>query len=121
MFFFLKKKACFKKFLFSSNNPRLPPSASVRRMKQTFSSIGNDYTSRLSTIEELLSHKFSYRGYREHLHLITPPCIPYMGVYLTDLTFVLDGNPDRVEVRIVILLSHKSIAINIFKLYIYII
>ena len=45
----------------------------------------------------LIKQFYSYRAYREHLHTITPPCIPYMGIYLTDLTFVLDGNPDRLD------------------------
>ena len=66
--------------------------SSVRRMKQTFGALDSDYKKRLEKTEELLSHKFSYKGYRDHLHQINPPCVPYMGVYLTDLTFTMDGN-----------------------------
>lgn len=32
--------------------------------------------------------------YREALTSISGPCIPFLGVYLTDLTFIEDGNPD---------------------------
>ena len=41
-----------------------------------------------------MSHEGSYRAYREILHHCDPPTIPYLGTYLTDLTFIEDGNPD---------------------------
>lgn len=28
------------------------------------------------------------------IHNLNPPCIPFLGVYLTDLVFIQDGNPD---------------------------
>ena len=36
----------------------------------------------------------SYKEYREILHHCDPPTIPYLGTYLTDLTFIEDGNQD---------------------------
>eukprot|EP00009_Paramoeba_aestuarina_P001298 CAMPEP_0201510600 /NCGR_PEP_ID=MMETSP0161_2-20130828/3219_1 /ASSEMBLY_ACC=CAM_ASM_000251 /TAXON_ID=180227 /ORGANISM="Neoparamoeba aestuarina, Strain SoJaBio B1-5/56/2" /LENGTH=867 /DNA_ID=CAMNT_0047905791 /DNA_START=89 /DNA_END=2692 /DNA_ORIENTATION=- len=72
-------------------------SSPVRRMKKTFEGIGKSYTKRFTVIENLLAHAHSYRNYRAHLKSIIPPCIPYLGVSLTDLTFILDGNPDYVE------------------------
>lgn len=31
---------------------------------------------------------------REALHRCDPPCIPYLGIYLTDLSFIEEGTPD---------------------------
>lgn len=32
--------------------------------------------------------------YRQRLKKVVPPCVPFLGLYLTDLTFINDGNPD---------------------------
>jgi len=39
----------------------------------------------------------SFKSYRESLHEVTPPCIPYLGVHLQDLVFIEDGNPDKLH------------------------
>jgi len=31
------------------------------------------------------------------LHIVNPPCVPFLGVYLKDLTFVADGNDDFIK------------------------
>lgn len=31
---------------------------------------------------------------REALHRCDPPCIPYLGMYLTDLSFIEEGTPN---------------------------
>jgi len=41
----------------------------------------------------ILSSDGSYGKFRKTVKTINPPCIPYIGVYLTDLTFIEDGNP----------------------------
>jgi len=38
----------------------------------------------------------SYKNYRSALASVVPPCIPYIGVYLMDLTFTDEGNPDKI-------------------------
>ena len=43
----------------------------------------------------MMSHEGSYRAYREILHHCDPPTIPYLGTYLTDLTFIEDGNQNN--------------------------
>lgn len=36
----------------------------------------------------------NYAAYRETIRNMAPPCVPFVGVYLTDWTFIGDGNPD---------------------------
>lgn len=36
----------------------------------------------------------NFTEYREIIHSVNPPCIPFLGIYLQDLTFIEDGNPD---------------------------
>ncbi|KAJ1338899.1 hypothetical protein BSLG_006536 [Batrachochytrium salamandrivorans] len=43
---------------------------------------------------DLVSPKFQYANYRRALKEMQPPAIPFLGVYLTDLTFIELGNPD---------------------------
>jgi len=47
----------------------------------------------LEEMEILTNMENSYKTYRNALKTIEPPCIPYMGVYLSDLTFIDEGNP----------------------------
>ena len=45
----------------------------------------------------LMSTEGSRHNYREALRCASPPLLPYLGVYLTDLTFIEDGNKDMLD------------------------
>ena len=45
-------------------------------------------------ISDSVSAKGQYSKYRSILKAASPPIMPFLGVYLTDLTFVALGNPD---------------------------
>jgi len=45
-------------------------------------------------LQDLVSPKFQYANYRKTLKEMALPAIPFLGVYLTDLTFLDLGNPD---------------------------
>uniref|UniRef100_A0A915CN79 Ras-GEF domain-containing protein n=1 Tax=Ditylenchus dipsaci TaxID=166011 RepID=A0A915CN79_9BILA len=44
---------------------------------------------------EVMESSHSFRNYRKLLSETAPPCLPYVGLILQDLTFVHVGNPDR--------------------------
>lgn len=65
-------------------------SAPVRRLdwqKQTVEWL-KEYSS-------LIDSSSSFKCYRDALATAEPPCIPYLGLILQDMTFVHIGNPDR--------------------------
>jgi len=39
----------------------------------------------------------SFAYYREKLRSANPPCLPYLGIYQSDLTFIEEGNPDKLQ------------------------
>ncbi|XP_039430029.1 guanine nucleotide-releasing factor 2 isoform X7 [Culex pipiens pallens] len=45
----------------------------------------------------LIDSSSSFRAYRQALGETNPPCIPYIGLVLQDLTFVHIGNPDTLQ------------------------
>lgn len=42
-------------------------------------------------IQNLITPERGYINYRQHLRSACPPCIPYLGLLLTDLTFINEG------------------------------
>ncbi|XP_056629432.1 rap guanine nucleotide exchange factor 1 isoform X3 [Triplophysa dalaica] len=48
----------------------------------------------------LIDSSSSFRAYRAALADVDPPCIPYLGLILQDLTFVHLGNPDHIGGKI---------------------
>lgn len=51
----------------------------------------------LETMRRLMASTKNFGEYREALHVANPPCIPFFGVYLTDLTFIEDGIPSVIK------------------------
>ncbi|KAJ3258646.1 hypothetical protein HK103_003435 [Boothiomyces macroporosus] len=71
--------------------------ACISRLKLTAKEVNPKHTKRRAELETLMSAQSSYKNYRASIHSIAPPCIPYIGTYLTDLTYIEDGNPDLVD------------------------
>ena len=68
----------------------------LTRLKFTMKELPTRTLKRLSELEKLMSAESAYKVYRYRLHSVNPPCIPYLGVYLLDLTYMEDGNPNKI-------------------------
>lgn len=69
-------------------------SAPIRRLEWQ-----KNITEGLKEYCALIDSSSSFRAYRQALSETSPPCIPYIGLVLQDLTFVHIGNSDFLQDR----------------------
>ncbi|KAL1954902.1 hypothetical protein VTO42DRAFT_491 [Malbranchea cinnamomea] len=72
-------------------------SAPIHRLSRTWAQVNGKTMSTLEQMRRLMASTKNFGEYRETLHLANPPCIPFFGVYLTDLTFIEDGIPSLTQ------------------------
>eukprot|EP01112_Ceratiomyxa_fruticulosa_P016097 TRINITY_DN4828_c0_g4_i1.p1 TRINITY_DN4828_c0_g4~~TRINITY_DN4828_c0_g4_i1.p1 ORF type:complete len:1215 (+),score=257.42 TRINITY_DN4828_c0_g4_i1:149-3793(+) len=71
--------------------------ASVSRLKTTWEGLDDKYHKSFEELGSLMSSQSSYKLYRERLNRSPPPRLPYIGVFLSDLVFIDEGNSDYCE------------------------
>merc|ERR1712137_841158 len=62
----------------------------IDRLKFTIARISRRHRQILEDLESVVSMQGSFKNLREALASSPPPCIPFMGAYLTDLIFIAD-------------------------------
>ena len=67
--------------------------STITRMKRTWEVVSPKTRALLDTLGAIVDVSKNYTGLRQRLQSLMPPCLPFVGMYLTDLTFVDHGNP----------------------------
>ncbi|KAG2202213.1 hypothetical protein INT47_002132 [Mucor saturninus] len=71
--------------------------SAIGRLKKTWELVSSRTSQSLAHIRKLMGSNRNFTEYREMIHSVNPPCIPFLGIYLQDLTFIEDGNPDLLK------------------------
>ncbi|MCO5585033.1 hypothetical protein L7F22_038965 [Adiantum nelumboides] len=71
--------------------------ASLNRLRRTWDAVNQRHLQLFENMRGILAPTRNFTKYRETLRKLNPPCVPFLGVYLTDLTFIEDGNTDRLR------------------------
>ncbi len=71
--------------------------APVHRLRRTWDAVSQKHVLVFESLETLMSASRNWANYRETIHKLNPPCVPFLGRYLGDLTFIEDGNRDRLK------------------------
>ncbi|KAI8349456.1 ras guanine nucleotide exchange factor domain-containing protein [Choanephora cucurbitarum] len=70
---------------------------SIGRLKRTWELMSTRTMATLQNIRKLMGANRNFSEYRELIKKINPPCIPFLGIYLQDLTFIDDGNSNLLK------------------------
>ena len=71
--------------------------AAVKRLKATAALVGPRVHAALAELRDLLSPFQSFRRYRAEYAAARGPAIPFIGSFLTDLTYIEDGNKNDID------------------------
>lgn len=66
---------------------------SIKRLRITWDSVSVKRKEMLKSLQATVDINQNYKVLRAQLHDHVPPCLPFLGMFLTDLTFVDVGNP----------------------------
>ncbi|TRM64090.1 ras guanine nucleotide exchange factor domain-containing protein [Schizophyllum amplum] len=70
-------------------------SSTIARLHQTWNGLPQKNKLQLEAMRKLADHSRNYREYRARLRNTAPPAVPFLGLYLTDITFCREGNPSH--------------------------
>ncbi|EJD52446.1 ras GEF [Auricularia subglabra TFB-10046 SS5] len=69
----------------------------IRRLKRSWELVSQKQVATFDSVEKTLDSGRSFQNYKATLSKVDPPCVPFLGVYLTTLTFIQDGSPDLLK------------------------
>uniref|UniRef100_A0A8C5DV58 Ras-specific guanine nucleotide-releasing factor 1 n=1 Tax=Gouania willdenowi TaxID=441366 RepID=A0A8C5DV58_GOUWI len=75
--------------------------SSVFRLKKTWLKVSKQTKALIDKLQKLVSSEGRFKNLREALKNCDPPCVPYLGMYLTDLAFIEEGTPNYTEDHLV--------------------
>ncbi|GAA95817.1 hypothetical protein E5Q_02474 [Mixia osmundae IAM 14324] len=67
-------------------------SSTISRLKKTWEGLSAKYKQLVECLRKSVEHTRNYSDYRAMIRNAVPPALPFLGLYLTDLTFCQDGN-----------------------------
>ncbi|KFM08299.1 Ras-specific guanine nucleotide-releasing factor 1, partial [Aptenodytes forsteri] len=71
--------------------------SAIFRLKKTWLKVSKQTKALIDKLQKLVSSEGRFKNLREALKNCDPPCVPYLGMYLTDLAFIEEGTPNYTE------------------------
>ncbi|TDL15520.1 ras GEF [Rickenella mellea] len=82
----------------------------IRRLTRTWDNVDSECMPDLEPCEALLRSYQKFSNYRSTLAKVSPPCVPFIGVYLTDLTVIQHDIKDHLQPNMISFKNCQGIA-----------
>jgi hypothetical protein len=89
--------------------------SAVTRLKEQWAEIGAPKRELYDELSTLMSLTSNMKNLSDHLQTISPPAIPYVGLYLGHLTFIDEGNPNKLG-ELVNFGKRRQVTATVFQL-----
>ncbi|KAJ6519039.1 ras guanine nucleotide exchange factor domain-containing protein, partial [Mycena sanguinolenta] len=70
----------------------IPP---IRRLKRTWEQVNRRYMALFGACEMTIDSNKNFIKYRSMMTSVYPPCVPFLGIFLSTLQYIQEGNPDN--------------------------
>ncbi|KAJ3423379.1 guanine nucleotide exchange factor [Anaeramoeba flamelloides] len=92
--------------------------ASIRRLKKSWNRLLSTDIENFENLSALVSVRYNFKKLRTAINERgeNSPVLPYIGMYLTDLTFIEDGNPNFTENKLINFQKHLLLSKLIRKI-----
>ncbi|KAJ6509054.1 ras guanine nucleotide exchange factor domain-containing protein [Mycena sanguinolenta] len=71
----------------------------IRRLTRTWAQVSPRSTAQFDVCKMIISSSKGFLTYRTMLKSALPPCVPFIGIYLSNLQYIVDGFPDNLPSR----------------------
>jgi len=68
-------------------------SSTIARLSKTWAGVSAKYQTIMENLRKVVDHSRNHAEYRGRLRNCSPPAVPFLGIYLTDIIFCREGNP----------------------------
>jgi hypothetical protein len=65
----------------------------IQRLRRTWELVPKKTKTKFDELKAIVDVDENWKSLRHHVNEASAPCLPFLGIYLTDLTFIVQGNP----------------------------
>jgi hypothetical protein len=65
----------------------------IQRLRRTWELVPKKTKVKFDELKAIVDVDENWKSLRHHVNEASAPCLPFLGIYLTDLTFIVQGNP----------------------------
>ncbi|KAI2722564.1 hypothetical protein CBS147332_3493 [Penicillium roqueforti] len=91
-------------------------SAPIYRLARTWAMVTERSCNTLRPLQAMTCSAHNYQAYRDTLRVAMAPCVPFLGLFLKDLTFIEDGNPSMTPEGLINFQKYTMLASTIHEI-----